>query len=188
MTFLTAVFAFLGVVAEARPSVIPGTYEIRVCASPCSDDPRQRPGVQGSLVIFRGDLDIARLPNAEREYLEDQTDFILYPNIKPNACFVLETTNEETPLLAGLRRLGFTRWEEAAGVLTVTLYRSPDASDTSAGVVQGDSLLAGEPEAARIAASSRYKRSFLAGERTGDPDVSVCVRAATTEIARQKAR
>src|SRR4029453_3468662 len=130
MTALTGVFTLLGVLPLARPSVIPGTYEIGVCASPCSDDSRQRPDVHGSLVVFAADLDMSQLPQAEREYLEDRTDFILYPDLTPNACFVLETTNEETPLLAGLGRLGLTRWEESSGVLTVSLYRSPDASDT----------------------------------------------------------
>jgi len=167
-------------------AVIPGTYKVRVCSTPCTDNPQQLPDVHGWLVIFPNDLDMSRLPTREREYLEGHTGFILYPDIKANACFILETSNEKTPLLAGLSRIGFTRWKQSASVLTVTLYRSPDASDTAAGVVQGSAILAGEPEEPRIRASSTYRRSYLSGERIGDPDFSVCARAARELMKREK--
>lgn len=166
-----------------RTAVAPGTYQVSVCPEPCTGQGVGKPAVVGTLVLTATDINLQR--TVVTEFLSDQTDFILYPDLKPNACFVLETRSEDTPLLAGLRRVGLTRWTEAGGVVTMTLYRSPDASDVAAAVVRGDRLLAGPKEEAQIRASSEYRRSFLSGKRTGPPDVNVCIRAAQAELERR---
>jgi hypothetical protein len=170
--------------ATAQPApVVPGTYKIGVCPGPCNGDSAD---VRGWLIITEGQIDTSAFSGKERRTLLDNSMSLLHPNLKPNACFVLETVKRDTKLLAGLIKVGLTRWDYADGVLSVTLYRSPDASSVAAGVVNGDEIVAGETEEARIRGSSRFRRSFLAGRRVGDPDLEVCRQGVTAETAERE--
>src|SRR5262245_39029391 len=168
--------------AAGRGTPVAGTYQISVCTSPCEGTDAL---VRGQLVLWDSSLNLATLPKVEVDYLLDESMFIL-DGRKPSACFVLETIDEHTKTLAGISRVGFTWWKLSADILTVQLYGSPDASSIAFGVLVGDDILAGEPEASLLLSSTPYHRDFLVGRRTGGPNAEVCVSAA--RLARQSSK
>jgi len=170
---------------SALADLVPGTYDVIMCAEPCESDRPAKPYVRGSLVLWGSDFDTSSLPQAEREYLMDHSTFSLQPDQKPNACFVLELVDEGTPPV-GSTRVGLTRWSYSAGVLTVALERSEKPSHAY-GVFAGGSILGGYPEEARLRALSPSNYAFLSGTKTGGADSEVCLRAVRREFETERA-
>jgi hypothetical protein len=177
-------FALLSVLAAAGVGIRPGIYSVGICPQPCSPVEAGKADVRGALVLLDADIQSAQVPSGAWSYLEDQSMFILDEG-KANACFVLDTFDEKARTLAGVTRVGLTRWEVSAGIITVQVYGSPDASSIAFGILSDDLLLAGPQEAARLRASTPYHRDFLSGQRIGDADIGVCIRAAEAELQKE---
>jgi hypothetical protein len=204
--FIPSAFLLAGVASachENRPSSIGppdssvvGTYEVVLCRQACKFEDSAAALIRGILV-----LDSVRIavPDSQKEYFEvanaswwatDPRD-----DHPEGACFVLHEpgrtriTSHSVPVVRGLPAVALASWRYRADSsgLVFELYRSPDASfrvraQLSGGKMIGTARPGGHP------GEAEFGVRYVAGQRIGHPDPTLCLRAAPSHWTRDSLR
>src|SRR5690349_935025 len=100
-------------------SLVPGTYQVRICRAPC--DPANDSGllVKGTVVLLAHGVPRHLLPSTPHE------DY--YHRFR-NACFFLEVVRNDDDTYAGVFAVGMTGWGRDAkdSLVQFGVYWSPD--------------------------------------------------------------
>jgi hypothetical protein len=161
-----------------------GTYEVEICPQPCEVNREHDPDVKGFIVLFKDELKMSKFTQSEQEYLRDISKFLFEDdNVKPNACFVLKTLNENTKTLIGIIPVGITRYRRIGSIIEIPLFSSADSNDIAASVVMGNDQFKGTKDQAQaIGSYTEHLRTYMSGKRIGPPDIDLCRTAARAEM------
>ncbi|MFL5612988.1 MAG: hypothetical protein ACJ796_04935 [Gemmatimonadaceae bacterium] len=112
-------------IAQAPPTVRPGTYALRLCRVTCDAHYPKNTIRSGWIVLDSVPLDMSPFPDSVRRGLE--LHYLMQVERGPaNGCFVLHSKRMDVRTYAGTA--GLLHWERGRGdSVTFQLYQSPDA-------------------------------------------------------------
>jgi hypothetical protein len=160
--------------ADAQ-SLVPGTYELRACAQPCS--PRVGLSeVVGTLVLAESPFALERVPPAVRRRIQESAEWLLVAleDHEPNACFALGRSRRS---FLGASPVGVTEWRVANDTLSVLLWTSPDAGYVAQFALSGSPLI-GRGYSWVPGIDYHATDELLLLSRRGPPDLDRCFEAA----------
>ncbi|GLQ98221.1 hypothetical protein [Dyella mobilis] len=156
--------------ADTQAPSIAGTYEIWICRGLCASADSSNVLVKGHVVLFDKTLDRSTVSRLDSSYSPSA------PGARPNACYALTRMSQRGYHgYAGLSPFGITDWRYLDSLVTLELFRSPDAGygvtvkPTPNGLFgEGDSWNAVE------AASGQPDNQIIVARRIGEADVRRC--------------